>query len=286
MKKTVISSSNLSPFFTTALQEVQVWLRISGYAATSIRGCSWTLKRLFSWMQEKGYTHLDKPILLEYLLFLEDKAWSENTYRITFYGIKKYLQYLFMIRRINIDVTLREYQHIYPSPIYLSLLQIQQLYAYMDSHPNKNRYRVLFAVLYAAGLRISEALALKLSDIDYQRKGLVVRRGKGGKRRFVPLVARPLYDIKTYILQSRPQPQAASAAYLLLSDYGHAKSSGMIYYHLKKLALANDIPPFGAHVLRHSIATHLLQSGMSIYQIKDFLGHKTLTSTQIYTHYE
>ena len=290
MKKTPISPPNLSPFFERELKEVKAWLRISGYADTSIEGCSWTLRRLFIWMQQQEYTKLNKAILSAYLLFLDHKAWSANTYRITFYGLKKYLQFLFTFRQLNIDIKLPDYKGTPPRPVYLSLLQIQQLYTYIDKQEKdewkRSCYRMILAVFYAAGLRLSEGLALKISDVDFQRKGLLVGKGKGGKSRFVPMIGPSMQDIKTYILQTRPIPKTESAAYLIISNEGNAHSRGAIYYRLKKLALANNIPPFGPHVLRHSIATHLLQGGMNIYQIQGFLGHKTLASTQIYTHYE
>lgn len=280
---------DLFPLFQYELKEIQVWLQISGYAAKSIEGFSWIIKRLFVWMQRQDYPVLNEVILAEYILFLEDKTWTENTYRITFYGIKKYLQYLFMVRHINIDVRLPQFSAKYEARTYLSQEQIQKIYRFLAQHPDpiqQNRWRMIMAVLYGAGLRISEALKLKISDIDVQKRHLWVQKGKGGRSRFVPLTDHSIRAIKAYITQTRPAPKPAFAAYLMISERGSICSSATIRYHLERLAEANQIPFFSPHILRHSIATHLLQQGMSIYQIRDFLGHKSLLSTQVYTHYE
>lgn len=280
---------DLSPLFQYELKDIRLWLNISGYAAGSIDGFSWTIKRLFVWMQQQDYQALDKAILEEYILFLEPKNWLDNTYRITFYGIKKYLQYLFMVHQVNIDVCLPQFSSKYESRPYLSQQQIQQIYCFLDQHPDpiqQSRWRMMMALLYAAGLRISEALALKISDIDAQKCQLWVRKGKGGKSRFVPLPPINIRHIKDYMIHARPMPKADFVAYLMISKVGQIYSRSGINHHLRRLAKANQITPFGPHALRHSIATHLLQQGMSIYQIRDFLGHKSLLSTQVYTHYE
>jgi site-specific recombinase XerD len=161
------------------------------------------------------------------------------------------------------------------------------------------RDRALIAMFYGCGLRKMEGTNLNLNDIDLDRKKVFVRRGKGGKQRYVPIASRHTDDIRSYVSEGREwfsyhhhsprytgkytkRKQVSDQDALFISQHGNRMTS--FYQRLEYLKEKAGIEKqFGLHSLRHSIATHLLQSGMPIEEISRFLGHSSLDSTQIYT---
>ncbi len=127
---------------------------------------------------------------------------------------------------------------------------------------------------------------LDVSDIDFKGRLVYVRKGKNYKERYVPTSETILQHVKDYLDHSRPflQKKDKTSA-LLISDKGYRAQGQSLLIRLRKLArLARIGKRIGLHTLRHSIATHLLQSGMKLKHIARFLGHDSLESTQIYTH--
>ncbi len=143
---------------------------------------------------------------------------------------------------------------------------------------------MIVRVTYGCGLRISEALKLKTSDIDRHRMFLTIRRGKGKRDRFVPLSKSLLEDLEVYWKDVRPK---VGGDYLFLSTYkeGYPPSSCSVRNAFKKaIKEIGVIKKAGLHTLRHSMATHLLESGVNLKSVQYILGHKHLTTTLIYSH--
>jgi integrase/recombinase XerD len=146
--------------------------------------------------------------------------------------------------------------------------------------------RALLHLFYSCGLRRSEGEALNTTDVRFREQLLYVRAGKGAKRRVVPMPAAVTTDLETYWLQERCSymaRQVKDADAFMLNRVGN-RMSGASYNTLFK-ALAGRAGLSGEitlHHLRHSIATHLLQSGMRLEQVRDFLGHSFLETTQLY----
>jgi integrase/recombinase XerD len=144
----------------------------------------------------------------------------------------------------------------------------------------------LLHLFYSCGLRRSEGEALSIADVRYKDRLLYVREGKGAKRRVVPMTAAVAKDLETYYLQDRCRYSVSRVKEedaFMLNQVG-GRMSGAGYNELFK-ALAQQAglsPEITLHHLRHSIATHLLQSGMRLEYVRDFLGHSYLESTQIY----
>ncbi len=142
------------------------------------------------------------------------------------------------------------------------------------------KHRTVAMVLYGAGLRISEALALELRDIDSERMVITVRHGKGDSDRQVALSAVLLDALRTYWLAYRPAgclfPGADPAKPMVSSTVQRALQVARVRAGIAK--------PAGPHVLRHSYATHLLESGTDLRVIQTLLGHRSLKTTEIYTH--
>jgi len=142
------------------------------------------------------------------------------------------------------------------------------------------KHRTVAMVLYGAGLRISEALALELRDIDSARMVITVRHGKGDSDRQVALSAVLLEALRTYWLAYKPAgclfPGQDPAKPMVSSTVQRALQAARVRAGIAK--------PAGPHVLRHSYATHLLESGTDLRVIQTLLGHRSLRTTEIYTH--
>lgn len=173
-----------------------------------------------------------------------------------------------------------------PTPTWLTRSEIRRLYAAAGEDVLGLRDKAMLSVFYGCGLRLQEGASLELSDILHDRRLLYVRRGKGYKERYVPIAEKSYQDIRLYIEQARPELlQRPCAALFLDANKGRPIHKQSLYLRIKALVRKASITrPVGTHSLRHSIATHLLQSGMKLERIKEFLGHAALDSTQIYTH--
>ena len=170
----------------------------------------------------------------------------------------------------------------------LTKKEIDQLYEVCKNELE----RVLLGVFYGCGLRKSEVEKLNIRDLELSKnsgKCLFVRSGKGRKRRVVPLPENVIKDVKNYLQKERSQrisyyTQAADKKALLLNKRGTRMRGGSLWTLFKTMLLRTSIKKaISLHHLRHSIATHLLSEGMSIEEVRDFLGHDHLESTQIYT---
>jgi integrase/recombinase XerD len=173
----------------------------------------------------------------------------------------------------------------------LSQAEMTQLFAAADSL----KQTALLHIFYSCGLRRSEGEALNISDVQFKNRLLYVREGKGAKRRVIPLTARVAADLEAYYLQERTAPSIPQRGKLkpcdteafVLNERGGRMSGDGYNKIVKQLIEKAGIPPSGGggaslHHLRHSIATHLLQSGMSMHYVRDFLGHSFLETTQVY----
>lgn len=154
--------------------------------------------------------------------------------------------------------------------------------AALFSAATTDKERALLHLLYSCGLRHSEALMLCVEDVHHNARMLYVRRGKGCKRRAVPLTDKVSDALEIYVLTGRVAPVGERA--FLINSHGKTMSKNTSGKTLKALVqragLERIVTP---HYLRHSIATHLLEAGVAIEQVKDFLGHRALVATQLYT---
>jgi len=153
-----------------------------------------------------------------------------------------------------------------------------------------HRDRALLVVFYACGLRRNEGYHLDVGDVDLDRKCVHVRKGKARKERFVPFNDTNARYLSEYIHEGRLQLlRSRNEGALFVTVNGKRQGDQSLAIRLEQLQLRSDDQrmkerPITLHGLRHSIATHLLQSGMSLEMIARFLGHSSLESTQIYTH--
>ncbi len=208
--------------------------------------------------------------------------------------INKYIQalqlfsrYLRESGRVQEGFTLQWKEQAARKPAWLTLHEIQRLYESTTDTILGMRDRAMLAVYYGCGLRLNEGASLEVRDILLDRSIVHVRKGKGYKERFVPMAAAGRQTLEQYIRYGRPEllQQRGTEALFIGANKGLPMHTQSLYIRIKQLVKKARIKKkVGTHTLRHSIATHLLQSGMKLERIKDFLGHSSLDSTQIYTH--
>ena len=175
----------------------------------------------------------------------------------------------------------------HPIPTYLS---VDDMFRLIDSIQTDNllglRNRAIFETIYSCGLRVSEVAGLNCSDIDFN-SGLVKVSGKGARQRIVPIGDKAIQAIRNY--RSRLQKDKKIAAHengpLFLNRSLARLTTRSIARILDRLVLQCSLRmPISPHVLRHSFATHLLDSGADLRAVQELLGHKSLSTTQKYTH--
>ena len=154
-----------------------------------------------------------------------------------------------------------------------------------SNRPAGLRDRALLELLYASGLRASEALGLRVDDINLSA-GYVVPTGKGSRQRLVPVGAQALRWLRLYLKTGRPAlVRRADTGALFLNRYGRSLSRQALWDLLKKSARAAGIrAAVSPHTLRHSFASHLLERGADLRSVQAMLGHADISTMQIYTH--
>lgn len=166
-------------------------------------------------------------------------------------------------------------------------LDVDQISGLLEAGTNSTleiRDLAMFELFYSSGLRLSELAALNLTDIDLPDNSLMVRTGKGGKSRILPIGSKAVTAINNW-LQQRLKSVAATESALFISIRGKRLGQRSIELRLeqwcKKKGIAEHIHP---HMLRHSFASHLLESSQDLRAVQELLGHSNISTTQIYTH--
>src|SRR5690606_26175339 len=203
------------------------------------------------------------------------KKLSPNTLNNHIYGLKVYFDYLETIQKQSVSLKFLNYKRTLKPIEILTIEEIQLLFSVAQN----SRERVVLVCLYHLGLRISEAAFLLIEDIDFKEHLVLIRKSKTGRQRQVPL-SNKATEILTEYIQSRPKKGTT----LLQGVQGDLTADGIaqiLRRIVKRSILTKKVNP---HLLRHSIATHLLQSGMELEKVSLFLGHRSIESTQRYTH--
>jgi integrase/recombinase XerC len=168
-------------------------------------------------------------------------------------------------------------------PVYVEKKDMEQLFAYMSfSDDWKGRTeRLVLLLFYSTGMRLSELIHLKQSQIDPANSQLKVL-GKGNKERFLPIAASLMEQLEAY---KNERPSNATTAELFISENGKPLNPRSVYAFVNaRLKEVTTIEKKSPHVLRHSFATHLMNNGADINAVKALLGHSSLAATQVYTH--
>lgn len=171
-------------------------------------------------------------------------------------------------------------------PIYLTVEEVEKFIDSFNSEkPCDIRDKALFELMYSCGLRVSEICALNIEDIFFDER-LVKVTGKGDKQRLVPMGMRAIQNINEYLNNGRSMlVKSIKQNALFLNFRGERITRKGIWKNLKaKMQLLGIRKDVTVHTLRHSFATHLVQNGADIRYVQNFLGHKSINTTEIYTH--
>jgi integrase/recombinase XerD len=170
-------------------------------------------------------------------------------------------------------------------PETLSIKEIEMLIESIDlTHPQGPRNKAIIETLYGSGLRVSELINLKISDL-YFDEDLILINGKGNKQRLVPMGNMSKKQIKIYISDHRKTKDIRYRDTLFLNRNGRNISRVMIFNIVNELAKKNNIKKkISPHTFRHSFATHILENGADLRTIQQMMGHENITTTEIYMH--
>jgi integrase/recombinase XerD len=226
---------------------------------------------------------LSEAELRSYFLYVKnEKQWAAASLRLAFYGIQ-----FFYRRTIPRDWATLKQLKIPRSRTLPDVLTREEVHRLIDA-TRTNHNRTYFWTLYSLGLRLSEGLFLQVGDIDGTRKMVHVHRGKGARDRYVPLPARTLQMLRDYWsthrhphwlfpATGRDQKAAATATHPMPKN----SVQGALRRVVRQLGLTKRV---SIHTLRHSYATHLLEAGVNLRQIQQYLGHRSLKTTTLYLH--
>jgi len=221
--------------------------------------------------------------------FLAAGEWRPSTRARKTAAIRSFYAYLVRIGVLGVDPTVGlASPRLAPGlPKPLSVEQVERLLTRPPGTPSGLRDRAVLEVLYGSGLRASEAVRLRLQDVDLE-VGFVRTMGKGSKERVVPLGRKAVAAIRAYLTRGRPLlglPGGIKPPQVFLNARGRGLSRQGLHLVVKKYAreagLGADV---SAHTLRHSFATHLVEGGADLRAVQEMLGHADLATTQIYTH--
>ena len=250
-------------------------LRVQNYSYKTLKNYKQALIALIRYAGTQLLDEYTKADYQTYLLFLvEKKHYNPATLNVHINAWKFYQEKILERDKTHYDIN-------YPRqpvklPIVYSTTEVKALFAATTSL----KYRTLFVVVYATGLRLSEVAHLKLTDLDRVRRLITVRGGKGKKDRIVMLTDKLETTINNYLALYKP------AIYLFenakLSEPLQIRTIQLVYSDSVRFARIQKRG--GIHTLRHSFATHLLESGLDIRYIQELLGHESILTTMRYTH--
>jgi integrase/recombinase XerD len=227
--------------------------------------------------------------LKKFVAWLNDKGVSPRTQARTISGVKSFFKYLLMEEKITNDpTTLLESPKVGRKlPDVLTIDEIDMLIDSVEvTKPEGQRNRAMLETLYSCGLRVSELVNLKLTNLHFDQ-GYVRVEGKADKERLVPISKNAIDEINTYVNGYRKGLNVSkdSENVLFLNRRGKKLSRVMIFTIIKGLAervgLGKKISP---HTFRHSFATHLINGGADLRAVQEMLGHESILTTEIYTH--
>lgn len=284
--------------FLFLIEGFNKWLINLGYAESSITTSINFTGYFFTWLESIGIKELERVnslTIATYYKHLQERknqtlggSLSPNYITGNINALKRFARYLQESGKISFEVDIKTEVEKETTKTILTPKEIKQLYRACENDILGIRDRAVLSIYYGCGLRRNEGINLNVKDILLKEKLVYIRKGKGNKARYVPMTETVKEDLENYIHVARENlinPKISDQQALLLSQRGKHLHVNTIAIRLQKLAEKARInKTFGLHALRHSIATHLLQSGMALENVSKFLGHQSLESTQIYTH--
>ena len=276
-----------------AIRDYQLYLKIErGLSQNTIDSYTRDLEKLTFFLEENKITlspiYIDNDIVQQFIYEIAKNVNPRSQARIIS-GLRSFFDYLVFedYRKTNPTDLIEAPKIGRKLPDTLSEDEIDELISAVDlSHPQGERNRTIIETMYSCGLRVSEIITLKISDLFFD-EGFIKVTGKGNKERFVPIH----YNAQKYILiyvneiRSHLKPIKGFEDTLFLNRRGKGLTRQMIFTILKDLSIKINLnKKISPHTLRHSFATHLLKNGADLRAIQQMLGHESITTTEVYVH--
>lgn len=279
--------------WSTYLKSYQSFLKIErGLSKNTIANYTLDIEKLCLYLEQNALAispiKITEETIQQFIYSISKEVNARSQARIIS-GLKSFFSYLiFEDYRTDSPMELIEAPRLGRKlPDTLSVQDIDNLIAAIDlSKPEGERNRAIIETLYGCGLRVSELVSLKISDLFFD-EGFIKITGKGDKQRFVPIseVTQKYILLYRNLIRSQLQIQKGFEDTLFLNRRGKQLTRAMIFTIIKELAVSINLNKvISPHTLRHSFATHLLENGADLRSIQLLLGHESITTTEIYVH--
>ena len=276
-----------------AIRDYQLFLKIErGLSQNTIDSYSRDLDKLTLFLEENEINlspiSITETNIQQFIYNVAKKVNPRSQARIIS-GLRSFFDYLIFedYRKTNPTDLIEAPKIGRKLPDTLSEDEINELIIAIDlSHPQGERNRTIIETMYSCGLRVSELVTLKISDLFFE-EGFIKVTGKGNKERFVPIHYRAQKYISMYITEIRSHLKTTKGFEdtLFLNRRGKGLTRQMIFTILKDLTIKINLnKKISPHTLRHSFATHLLKNGADLRAIQQMLGHESITTTEVYVH--
>ncbi len=262
------------------------YLRVEkGVSEDTIKSYLYDIKQFFLALPKNDTSDFMPTDIADFVKIQNKKMLSSATVIRRLSSTKNF--YLFLEKEHIIDFQINHFESpkgIKHLPISISIDEVEELLNAPDeTKPEGLRDRAMLETMYSSGLRVSELLSLKISQINFE-KGVIDVIGKGNKQRKVPFGDFALDYVQKYVNTARRKNPGKNTPYLFLNRYGKPLSRQYFFKQVKKYAeqvgIEENISP---HTLRHCFATHLLENGAELRAVQEMLGHTNIATTQIYT---
>lgn len=276
-----------------AIRDYQLYLKIErGLSQNTIDSYTRDLEKLTLFLDKNEMSLspivIDETTVQQFIYEIAKKVNPRSQARIIS-GLRSFFDYLIFedYRETNPTDLIEAPKIGRKLPDTLSEDEINALISAIDlSHPQGERNRTIIETMYSCGLRVSELITLKISDLFFD-EGFIKVTGKGNKERFIPIHYNAQKYISIYIteIRSHLHPKKGFEDTLFLNRRGNGLTRQMIFTILKNLAVEINLnKKISPHTLRHSFATHLLKNGADLRAIQQMLGHESITTTEVYVH--
>ncbi len=277
-----------SPPSHDLIREYLSYCRVEkGLAVNSIESYEHDLSRLRNWAEKNkcDLLTLRRQDLREWLIDLAGDNLSENSKRRLISAVRGFYKFLMFeghVTKNPAEDLVAPQKGVY-LPRFLNRTEIEMLLAVPDTSTEIGlRDRAILELMYASGLRVSEAANVKINDIDLDA-GILTTAGKGSKTRRVPVGSSAIEWLKSY-LAIRRKKENIEIDKIFITAAGKAINRQVIYIAITEYADKCGLIGVSPHTLRHSFATHLVQNNADIRSVQQMLGHADISTTQIYTH--
>ena len=270
------------------VREYLLYLQVEkGLAKNSLESYERDLQKLKTWAEKNDFDllKLTRRDLREWLVDLAGTKLSENSKRRAVSVLRGFYKFLMFDGHIqkNPAEDLDAPQKGFYLPKFLNQAEIENLLLVPDvAQETGLRDRAILELMYACGLRVSEAVDLKIADVELDA-GILTCKGKGNKTRKVPVGTSAVEWVKSY-LAVRRKKENIEVQNLFVSSLGRPITRQTIFNFIKEYAEKIGLKDVSPHTLRHSFATHLIQNSADVRSVQQMLGHADISTTQIYTH--